>query len=44
MIKAEEARRIANGNSVEIQQQLTVICKQIERCLLYTSPSPRDCS
>ena len=23
MIKAEEARRIANGNSVEIQQQLT---------------------
>ncbi len=31
MIKAEEARRIANGNSVEIQQQLTVICKQIER-------------
>lgn len=31
MIKAEEARRIANGNSVEIQQQLTVIFKQIER-------------
>ena len=31
MIKAEEARRIANGNSVEIQQQLMVICKQIER-------------
>lgn len=31
MIKAEEARRIANGNSVEIRQQLTVICKQIER-------------
>lgn len=31
MIKAEEARRIANGKSVEIQQQLTVIYKQIER-------------
>ena len=31
MIKAEEARRIANGNSVEIQQQLAVISKLIEQ-------------
>lgn len=31
MIKAEEARRIANGNSIEIQQQLAVISKQIEQ-------------
>lgn len=31
MIKAEEARRVANDSSVKIQQQLTVICKLIER-------------
>ncbi|WP_455627241.1 hypothetical protein [Parabacteroides johnsonii] len=30
-LKAEEARRIANDHSVEIQQQLEVICKQIEQ-------------
>jgi hypothetical protein len=31
MIKAEEARRMANGNSVEIQQRLAVISKLIEQ-------------
>ena len=31
MIKAEEARRIANGNSVEIRQRLEAIGKMVER-------------
>ena len=31
MINAEEARRIANGNSVEIRQRLEAIGKMVER-------------
>ena len=43
-ITADDVRKVAHLARLDLPEaKITTYTGQLERCLLYTSPSPRDC-